>query len=182
MHVSLHLRFSKYLHFHPWKVGDNTGQVSKAVWNLWKKALWRYYWVILNFNFKAFLGNFNSEWKLITVLMKLYYERFIKPLRYFFILFRVKLFSEMERGWEPSNLHNSKVGCKQFNFHYHSVCSFKLVYQLHLFQDVLNIQLFWKGTACKIHQGTKKFCYLLKILCFEPWVLWYIPRYFQEFF
>lgn len=74
--------------------------------------------------------------------MKLYYERFIKLLRYLFILFRVKLFSEMERGWEPSNLRNSKVGCKQFNFHYNSICSFKLVYQMHLFQDILNVQLF----------------------------------------
>lgn len=57
----------------------------------------------------------------------LYYERFIKLLRYLFILFRVKLFSEMERGWEPSNLRNSKVGCKQFHFHYNYVCSFKCV-------------------------------------------------------
>lgn len=37
---------------------------------------------------------------------------------YLFILFRVKLFSEMERGWEPSSLRSSKVGYKQFYFHY----------------------------------------------------------------
>lgn len=76
---------------------------------------------LLSSNFKTCLENFNSEWKIIAVLIKLYYERFIKLLSYLFILFRVKLFSEMERGWEPSNLHNSKVGCKQFNFHYYDI-------------------------------------------------------------
>lgn len=76
---------------------------------------------LLSSKFKPCLDNFNSEWKAIAVLIKLYYERFIKLLSYLFILFRVKLFSEMERGWEPSNLRNSKVGCKQFNFHYYDI-------------------------------------------------------------
>lgn len=68
---------------------------------------------------------------------KLHYDRFIKLLKCLFVLFRVKLFSEMERGWEPSNLLNFKVGCKQFSLYY--VCSFKLLCQLYLFQDVLNM-------------------------------------------
>lgn len=69
------------------------------------------------------------------MLMKNYHERSIKLLRCLFILFRVKLFSEMERGWEPSNSRNSKVGCKQFSLY---LCV-QLLCQLHLFQDVLNL-------------------------------------------
>lgn len=93
---------------------------------------WIYYLQSLNTSLVILIVNGKLKYN-----EKLHYDRFIKLLKCLFVLFRVKLFSEMERGWEPSNLLNSKVGCKQFSLYY--VCSFKLLCQLYLFQDVLNM-------------------------------------------